>query len=384
MADINARIYWQPGMELTANTFKELANNLYAKQQIANCVANNNRFGILPESPFECQGTFVKNVLEVPGFKCRALLPSGRIIDAEEDVTVKIPMLYGEKYFMTVGFGEEKITFEKKEVTFMRPQYIYEIHTLEEVEKGDLMPVMKFNVTNGRFSIDAEYIPPCMLINGHPGIITFIQQYIETMEAVCHHANLAEGEGKRCMLQYLFRLKSYDPHQSSKDMIVLLEEMAYAIDYHVARPNSSEPPEVIRHNPYDVQIWLKWFDSYLKAITVILDGVVLEEEKVDYGQLKKEIEDELFSRLFGELHDKLMQEIQDRINPNMEQVLRETLKQYIDNELRPQLSQELSEELAKSLEEKLYPTLYQNLYNALFVPTEEKQEEEESTYIPQI
>lgn len=381
MADINARIYWQPGMELTANTFKELANNLYTKQKIANCIANNNRIGILPDEKFDCTGNFVKNVLEIPHFRCLALLPSGQIIDAEEDVSVKIPILYGNKYYLTVGVGKEKITFDKKEVTLMRPQYVYGIHTLEEVEQSDLMPVMKFIVADGRFSINKNYIPPCLLINANEQFGNYVKQYTETLDSISSHANLEEGEAKRCILHYKFVLESYDPRHSTCELMQFLQEIAHALEYHIVRPNSENKPEIPSYTPYDAEEWLNWFDNYLKGMVTILDNVVLEDHSIDYEQLKEDLRKEIYDRVYPELYEQIKKEILERFNPDMEKQIKEALTNYVDQDLRQQLDESLTEKLDKSLQEQLYPRLYDTLYDALYVPVEE---EEEKEYIPQI
>ena len=147
MVDINARINWMPGMELTAETFSGIGEQLEFRQQLAiRAALGSNRMGLVPDSPFICNGIFVKNRFEVTGFRCTALLPSGRMIDADEDVQVTIPMLFGNLYYLTVGFSDEKVEFEKKGVPFIRPHYIYGIHTIEEVEKNDLFPLLRFHV----------------------------------------------------------------------------------------------------------------------------------------------------------------------------------------------------------------------------------------------
>ena len=133
--DINARINWMPGMELTSETFSGMAEQWDFRQQLAiRAALGSNRMGLVPGAPFSCNGTFVKNRFEVTGFQCMALLPSGRIVNAEEDVELTIPMLFGDKYYLTVGFGDDHTEFEKKGVPFVKPHYAYTIHTIEEIE----------------------------------------------------------------------------------------------------------------------------------------------------------------------------------------------------------------------------------------------------------
>jgi hypothetical protein len=155
MVDINARINWVPGMELTADTFSGIGEQWDFRHRLAfRAAVGSNRMGLVPGYPFSCNGVFVKNCFEVSGFRCMALLPSGRVIDADEDIQVPIPMLFGNKYYLTVGFGDDEVEFEKKGVPFLRPHYTYGIHTLDEVEAGDLFPLMRFHVAEGIFSAD--------------------------------------------------------------------------------------------------------------------------------------------------------------------------------------------------------------------------------------
>ena len=84
--DINARINWMPGMELTAETFKEIFEKWDFRQRLAiRAALGCNRMGLVPGAPFNCNGTFVKNRYEVTNFQCMAILPSGKIVNAEED-----------------------------------------------------------------------------------------------------------------------------------------------------------------------------------------------------------------------------------------------------------------------------------------------------------
>ena len=105
--DINAKINWTPGMEITAQTFIGLDENLDFRQQLAiRAALSGQRMGLLPGAEFSCNGKFVKNKFEVERLRCLAVLPSGRLIHPDEEVAVPIPMLYGTEYYLTIGIGE--------------------------------------------------------------------------------------------------------------------------------------------------------------------------------------------------------------------------------------------------------------------------------------
>ena len=384
MTDINARIDWQAGMELSAQTLRELSANLDFKQRVTSCIANNNRIGLLPEEEFDCQGAFVKNILEINHLKCRALLPSGRIVDADEDVTVEIPLLYGDKYYLTVGFGEDDIRFDKEEVTFVRPQYVYEIHTAEEVEVGDFLPLMKFDVEDGMFTIVHKFIVPCLLVKSDERFASFIQTFIEKIEQLAEHSNLEEGEGKRCLLKYLFTLKSYDRQESVHSYMQFVHEIAHAVDYYIMRPNKEEAPEIPVWSRFDVEEWLSWFSDYLDEARSVLDEVVLEDHSIDLEKLKAEIKAELYDQLYAELYEQLKKDIEEKIAPELESRLKEALTDYINDVLRKELSDAIQEELSPLLYDKLYKALYDALINALSIPMVKTEEVVVDEFVPKI
>ena len=399
--DINAKINWIPGLEITADTFLGMAEHWDYKYKLAlRASLGSNRMGLLPDAPFSCNGIFVKNRFEIENLQCMALLSSGRIVSAEEDVQVTIPMLFGERYYLTVGFGEEKTEFEREGVPFIRPHYVYGIHTMEEIESADLFPLVRFTVNDGVFSLDAEFIPPCLLLTAHPGFKMYIDRYIEKLSILAVHKNFADGEGKRAILRYMFRLKGYNMQSSMLDFVLLTQEIAQAINYYIVTPNMEQSTDVPLPHQTDIQVWLQWLDDYLAGAAVILDGVVLEDNTIDYETLLKQAKAELYSQLHPELIAKLLADMKEELRAEMQQQT-ETITTYINDSLKPaileQLSTEvdnrttqmsetmttkfdqLSKDLSESLYEKLYFTMFDHLFNALYVP-----EPEEKEYIPLI
>ena len=401
MMDINARINWVPGMELTADTFSGIGEQWDFLHRLAfRAAVGSNRMGLVPGYPFSCNGVFVKNCFEVSGFRCMALLPSGRVIDADEDIQVPIPMLFGNKYYLTVGFGDDEVEFEKKGVPFLRPHYTYGIHTLDEVEAGDLFPLMRFHVAEGIFSADPSYMPPCLLLTENPHFGEYLKIYTEQMNVLATHPNMAEGEGKRALLRYVFLLKSYTLKNSMKDFILFTQEMAQAIDYYVVMPNREQSMDIPQPQQIDIHEWLQWFEDYMKGAAVILDGVVLEDNTIDYEALLAQAKKELYDKLHPELIEKLLADMKEELRAEMRQqteqlttYINETLKNNILEQLSTEMNErqtklnemltekfdELGRNLNESLYEKLYFDLFENLFKALYVP-----EPEEEKFVPLI
>ena len=399
--DINARINWMPGMEITAQTFLGMAEHWDFRQRLAlRAALGSNRMGLLPGAPFSCNGIFVKNQFEIDHFQCMALLSSGRIVNADEDITVTIPMLFGDRYYLTVGFGEDKTEFEREGVPFVRPHYVYAINTMEEIQSGDLFPLMRFHVSDGVFAIDTDFMPPCLLLTENPRFKTYIDQYIERLQILSIHENFADGEGKRAMLRYVFMLKGYNLQNSMQDFILLTQEIAQAIDYYIVRPNREQAIDIAVPSQVDIQIWLKWLDDYLAGAAVILDGVVLEDNTIDYEALLAQAKAELYERLHPELIEKLLADMKAELQSEIKQQT-ESLTTYINETLKTAILEQLSTEMDSrttafmedmtqkfdemgrqihdSLYEKLYFELFENLFNALYVP-----EPEEKEFVPLI
>jgi hypothetical protein len=380
MLDINAKINWQPGLELTAQTFRNWDERLDYRQQLAlHAALGSHRMGLLPDAEFACKGMFVKNRLEISRLRCLAVLPSGRLIDADEPVTVPIPMLYGNEYYLTIGTGTGQIEFEKEDVPFVRPQYEYAIHTMEEMQQADVFPLMRFSVTEGVFTIDEDFIVPCLQLSSDNRFNTCRDSLKQQIAALAEHANLEEGEGKRLLMRYRFLLSGYHMQDSVAAFVSLTEEIAQAIDYYIVTPHSENPIEIQQPQACDLQKWFNWFADYLKAAQSILDGVVLEDNTIDYEALLAQAKQELYERLNPELYQKLLLQIKDELREEIGQTLTATLTVYMNDTLKPELEQLIADNLHERMYDKLYNELYERLYNALYVP-----EEKEAEFVPQI
>ena len=399
--DINSRINWAPGMEITANTMRGIAVADELKHRIALRAAMGAvRMGRLPDMPFDCKGVFVKNRFEADHFRCMALLPSGRLVDADEDVTVDIPMLFGDRYYLTIGISDELREYMCEEVPYVTPRYVFSIHSQEEIELGDLMPLVRFKAKDGLLNMDDDFIPPCLVLATDDRFKAYAQRYMEHIDRLAHHPNLVEGDGKRALLHYLFLLKGYDMRGSVQGFVTLMQEIAQAIDYYVLSPNQENPIEVPRANYVDIQLWLQWIDDFFSGTATVLDGVVLEDNTIDYEALLAQAKAELYSRLHPELIEKLLADMKEELKTEMQHkseeittyindILRMELEKHLSNLLQEkgvQLDNDLNEhvavmsnELSQSLYEKMYFELFENLYNALYVP-----EPEEEPFVPLI
>ena len=376
--NINARIDWKPGMELTAQTFLDMDANLDFRQQMAiRAALGDHCIGLLPDMPFNCSGTFYTNKFEIERLQCAALLPSGRIVQADEAVSITIPMLYGDAYYLTIGLGEGMRTFEKEGVRYVQPKVAFSIQSLQEVQQNDVLPIVRFTVDKGVFAVDKDFVPPCLLLSGNTTFNDLHQHYVELLMSLAQHANQKEGDGKRAMQRYLFVLKSFDMSGRVADFVSITQEIAQAIDYFIMTPHTDHPVEIPQPVQVDVMLWLRWFENYLSGAVSVLDGVELEDDSIDYETLLAQAKKELYEQLNPELYAKLLEQIKTELRDELSDKLTAALTDYMENTMKPDLGRILSAELYEKLYEKLYTELFENLFNALYVP-----EPEEKEFIP--
>lgn len=398
MMDLNSRINWTPGMEITAQTFLGMEEKLSIQQRIAiRAALGSTRLGMLPGAILSCDGTFVKNAFEIEHLQCTALLSSGRIVDASEQVAVTIPMLFGDRYYLTIGLGDTNTEFEKDGVAYVRPHYEYAVQTREEVEAADVMPLIRFSVKEGVFSIDADYIPPCLLMTSDPRFAEYVEKYVGQLTTISSHQNLEEGDGKRALLHYLFIMKGYSKKNSVHDFVMLLQEIAQAVNYYIITPNTEQAVEIPEPVQIDIQLWLEWFGNYLTGSVAILDKVVLVDNTIDYDALLKQAKQELYTQLHEELIVKLLSETREELLKLVKEELQNSLEQqtqtltdYINNTMKPDLLEQmqttlkhslsiLEDNLSEKIYERLYEELFEHLFNALYVP-----EPEDEKFVPLI
>lgn len=363
-----------PGMEITAETFRQLEESIDFRQQIALRMAlGRNQLGLLPGRQFNCNGIFVRNTFEIERLQCRAILRSGKIIDIDGEALVSIPMLYGDEYYLAAGFSDEKHEFERNGIPLVSPIISYGIYQMSDLETKDLFPLKRFKVADGVFKIDEDYIVPSLFIEKNSAFNRFTDFFIQRLEEICQHSNLIEGDGKRTFLRYLFLMKSIKENENVEDYISLLQEIAQAVDYFIIRSNVGNRQDIPTPNFIDIEKWLKWFVDYLTGAISVLDQIVLEDNSIDYSALLEEAKKELMDKLRPELLETLPTKIRQVLYNDIVDKLKEFLPDYILEKIREQKI-EISEELTSSLTPRLFEDLYEKLYNALYVAPEEEDE----------
>ena len=377
--DINAKINWKPGMALTSRTFRHMDGDMDFRLQLMAHIAAGNRYGRIPNTPFSCTGRFVKNTFEVDHLSCMALLPSGRILHIDERVTVNIPILYGEEYFLVAGFSGHTVTFEADEIPYVRPEYEFRLCEAAEVEAQDVMPLVRFTAHEGILAPDNNYLPPCLVLSDEPRLNELRKQVEDRLEAVATHPHLANEEARQSLLHLLFRLKAFPVGNMVEELVRLTQEVAYAVDFHICRPLNGSTTAIPQPAAYDLRQWFQWLDSFFKGMTTLLDKNPPEDTTIDYDTLLAQAKAELYDQLRAELFGTSIEELRKQLHSKLEKDLKELLMRYINGSLKGQLQEVLAERLSSELFEKLYVALFDPLFNALYVP-----EPEEKEFVPLI
>lgn len=374
--NVNAKIDWHAGMELTAQTFIELDKSLERNRQITYQVACGNHFGILPTTEFRCNGVFVKKTLEITPLSFMALMPSGEILHVDENIVVDIPILYGKEYYLGCKQTDKTRSFDKEQVPFVSPVAECAIYTIEDLASGNILPLMKFKVNEGVFSVDKDYIPPFLTLGVDARFAEFINTLAEKVSVLANHPNLESGEAKRSFLRYANVLQNYSTTHRVQHFVELLQEIAGAVEFYITQVYTTTAIEKDQYTPFDIVKYLSWIDNYLHGAATILDGVVLEDKTIDFDALKLQVKEEIYQKVYPELKEALYKELHEELKKEIRDELYASLSDYINGNFRKEIYELLEGRLSEELYEKLFKTLYDGLYNALYVPEVVEEEEE--------
>lgn len=367
-------------MELDAGTFKAMDDSLHYRRVLSFKVASANRYGIIPGTEFHADGVFAAGKFEVPRLECTALLPSGEILCIDEPFSIPLTTLRQGEYLVCLGLSDKDVTFEKENVSYIRPMYSSVILDIDDFEGKDMMPVAKFVVKDGICNIDSGYLPPCFTIDSFPKFKEFNQRGEDLLTSMTEHANMADGDGKATFLRCLFRLRSFKPGADVEAVINLAEKVAGAAEYFIIRNFEGDKPSRPSVRRYDIAAGLEAVCNYLQFAVSVLEQTPLVDDSIDYDKLKAEITQDLYGRMMSELPEKLIEELHRKLSEDIDEKLAQALKDYLDGTFRRQLEEALKQSVSEEVSSKLYDSLYKALFDALHP----KEEVVEKVYVPNI
>lgn len=371
-------MHLKPGYQLTAEALNRMIDVFRSFRSAGLKTVTGGRLGLVPGYGNHVRGTFVRDTFEVEIKDLMALLPDGNIINVDQSAVVKIPLLYGDVYYLTVYKSDEVIYFEAEEIPFVRNGYSFSISTYEELEQNCGFPIMRFVVRDGSFSVDDNFMMPCLTTDMEPRMKEWFEKLADAAAVVLNHPNLAKNI-YQAMFNYVFRLKVIGDFHPMTQAYALLSELASAINFFILKPNVDSPEEVVKVSLYDPEKWFTWLLGYFDRAVKVLDGVVLEEEKIDLESIKQELRAEIYDHIQPDL-EKMVNERVDSLSEALQTRVEDVLKDYVSGKIRGELHDELCTELDAEIRSSLYADLYQALYSVLFVP----KEEEDNSFTPLI
>ena len=399
----NAKIHWRPGMALTDAVFRNMEASLDTRQRlVVRTALSDGRIGLLPDCPFDAEGSFVGRTYELNSLMCTAMLPSGNIVDINGELKITIPKLTEKEYFLCVGISDnEPRVFEREGVPFEEPVYELSLHTLNEIMDANVVPIKRFVIIDGTLTIDSDYIPPVLTVSVDKKYDDYLAIIVKDIEAIVSHPNLDNGEGKRILRNLLFRLNNFNRLRSVRHLVNMLQETAFTVKYYLVDNKEEELKQGLitekskgsiaeikngklatlwddaRREPsmLNVASYIKWLDEWLKAQVALLDVVVIVDNSIDYDKLKQDIKNEVYTQLKEEIYEKMIAEMHDKLHERLTSELKDSLKTFIDEEILPRMKQEISDELRTSLYDRLYNALFKSLFDELYRPDDEEEEE---------
>lgn len=389
----NSKIQWRSGLEMTASVFEHWRDDLDALQMMAVSAAfGEGRMGLLPGCEYRADGGFVERTFELTGFRCTAMLPSGRVISVDEDLKLEMPSLTGPSWYLCVTVSTTAVhTFEKDGIPYVRPVYELVILSPEEVKTADVLPIKHFILSDGMLNVDDGFIPASLYISSDDRYLQWNARISDRLKALAEHTNMEDGDCRRNLLHLLFRIQQITARSSVRSMVSLLQEMVQTTDYYIVGiiggKLGSIPEKVTelgdddRRNPlqYDIAAYLSWCEEYLTALGGLMDCVVVEDKSIDYDLLKREIRDDVYERLRAEISDQVYDDLHDRLSEELSGRLVGMLTGMLDERFPM-----MREELETSLHDKLYPELYDAIYQALKDLLYKPEVPEEDTFHPLI
>ena len=182
----------------------------------------------------------------------------------------------GKEYYLGCKQTEKTRSFNKEQVPFISPASECAIYGKDDLSNADILPLMKFKVSDGVFSVDKDYIPPFLTLDLDTRYQQYINKFYEKVSVLATHHNLESGEAKRSFVRYANVLKNYSTRNRVQHFVELLQEIAGAVEFYITQVYTETPIEKEEYSPFDIVKYFSWLENYLHGAATILDGVVLE------------------------------------------------------------------------------------------------------------
>lgn len=282
------RINWNMGMELLPETFIHLENQLAEYRAMLRKVQASKQFGLIPDMPFSASVSISGNTLTLNSVECHALLQHGDVVDVKrgEGFNINIPDR-SESLYLAIWTADKTMEYELDDIPFLRNGNQFGLLPLDELVGK--MPIAKLVTENGAWKLQDDYVVPVITMNSSAALVEAKEGITPLVRQILNHGKFHQLRNRDLIGLLAYEMDCIDGEQGPKDFVVLCRRFARLLSYAI----SSLPTELVKYNPYDIQLFLNDFRAILlKAYEILVNLEVVEQNEQKAKEMAVEVEEE--------------------------------------------------------------------------------------------
>lgn len=274
------RIDWQPGMEITPQTFIDLENNNAEYRMLVRKMIAAKNFGIIPRTKFSITQEVFNGTLLLKQVDCDVLLPTGQVIVIEANntnITLNIPPKDVQELYLTIEQGERLTSFNRAGIPLLANEVKFDIKPLEEIKTA--MPLLKLVQDNGNWSVYDHYIMPVMTVRSSLPLLEKLDLLKQSAQKIMDHENLGIMEGRVMVSVLMDQLAGFSVDDSSRELVLLCKRIACALSFAIHKQKAELPaPNIMNIEPY-LDAFMQFLEDAAVAMNDLKPMVVEVKEK---------------------------------------------------------------------------------------------------------
>ncbi len=278
------RIDWQPGMEITPQTFIDMENNIAEYRMLVRKMIAAKNFGIIPRTKFSISQEVFNGILLLKQIDCDVLLPTGQVvvIETNANISMNIPPKDVAELYLTVELGDKVNGFNRGGTFLAANEVKFDIKPLEEIRTA--IPLLKLVQNNGNWSVYDGYIMPVMTVRSSVKLLEKLDLLKQSVQKIMEHENINIMEGRVMVEVLIDQLASFSVDDSSRELVLLCKRIATALSYAIHKRKAELPaPNIMNVEPY-----LDAFMHFLEDTAVAMND--LKPMMVEVKEVEKEPE----------------------------------------------------------------------------------------------
>lgn len=286
------KVNWEKGMEITAATFIEAERYHTYRQDLNRRLLILRSYGLVPGDQYELESRILDNTLEITRMHCEAVSRKASLFQLYVPLTFTLPECEeGVYYFMVYNEGSE--TYDRNEISYIRPHCSYGLKQRQELSGGDFFPLLKLVKSSSGWQ-KADYIPPSVSLSAHPGLSHYYLEIKRIVDAITAH--LKEHNDKiEFLLSYTaIELHFFTGNEAPGELILLVKKIMKILQYNA--PHFKEDMESYIAMPYDHDDCAENFEEAVKLLESYRE-IIMRIEVVPNPEPEPELPQEDFYNL---------------------------------------------------------------------------------------